>query len=340
MQRKRYLFFIEQDYAFAILRPLQAKILERGDEVAWFLCHISDSYLNLDERHLKNVAEVQEYNADANIVPGNIVPPYFPGIKVCVFHGLCIEKKGHFRIRGWFDLYCTHGELTTQKFKTLEQKHQNFSVVETGWPKLDCLIHLIDSGEQIEEPISILYAPTFSPSLSSPPHLFDEIKKLVSSGNYKVSVKFHPLEDDKIIKKYLELCEYGLIFTDDKNFVAVAAASDIVISDTSSTIAEAIYLGKPVITFNTLSPCPRTKNFTEADTLEKEILWVLENYTQQKEQGFRYINKMHPYRDGESSTRVIEAVESMLLGEIKPAKKRPFQLIRRWKMRRVMAEYL
>ena len=57
------------------------------------------------------------------------------------------EKKGHFRIRKYFDLYLTQGPFFTKKFNELKKKFKNFEVVETGWPKLDIYgkeLHIYD----------------------------------------------------------------------------------------------------------------------------------------------------------------------------------------------------
>jgi len=45
---------------------------------------------------------VVAYNPDVVIVPGNVVPHFWPGLKVQIFHGLGEEKRGHYRITGFF----------------------------------------------------------------------------------------------------------------------------------------------------------------------------------------------------------------------------------------------
>ncbi len=99
MKKKRYLFFISQDYSFSVLRPLQQKILMRGDEVKWFLYgdEITIDYLHSDEERLLRVEDIIDFNPDAVFVPGNVVPSFIPGLKVEVFHGLPgtkIKKSG------------------------------------------------------------------------------------------------------------------------------------------------------------------------------------------------------------------------------------------------------
>ncbi len=96
-----------------------------------------------DEVLLTATDEVLEYNPCAVLTATNVVPHFFPGIKVQLFHGFNAKKRdmhrGHFRLRGFFDLYCTQGPATTLPFKELASQKGYFDVVETGWPKTDPL---------------------------------------------------------------------------------------------------------------------------------------------------------------------------------------------------------
>ena len=178
--KKKYLFFISQDYSFPILRPLQEVILKRGDEIKWFLYgdEITMDFLHADEERLLEIEDVIDYNPDAVFVPGNVVPSFIPGLKVEVFHGLPstkAKKNGqlyHYIIREMFDLYCTQGPSSTGKFKELAQKYGSFNVQETGWCKLDPLFP-VKSTKNSSEKKSIFFASNFI--LFSP-------NKLVISG--------------------------------------------------------------------------------------------------------------------------------------------------------------
>ena len=77
----RYLLFVSKLYGYSIVRPVQKAIRARGDEVAWFVHDVSDEHLRADEKQLKTVAEVMDYNPDAVFVASNWVPYFFPGAK-------------------------------------------------------------------------------------------------------------------------------------------------------------------------------------------------------------------------------------------------------------------
>ena len=115
------------------------------------------------------------------------------------------KKKGHFVIRDFFDLYCTHGPATTSRFNQLAQKHGYFDVVETGWPKLDELFTTEKMPTTANGKPIILYAPTFSPALTSAPELFEEIKSLAQTKQHHWLIKFHPKMAQEWLDKYQNL---------------------------------------------------------------------------------------------------------------------------------------
>ena len=134
MSSRRYLFYISQNYSFAILRPLQEVIRARGHDVVWFVegDKVNVDFFRTDEHRLLSVAEIQVYQPDAVFVPGNVVPSFISGIKVGVFHGFNSGKKNrkgkedHFTIRGSFDLYCTQGPNTSETFIELAEQYGFF----------------------------------------------------------------------------------------------------------------------------------------------------------------------------------------------------------------------
>ena len=348
----RYLFFINQLYSYSILRPLQKAIRKRGDEVAWFVHGTSDQYLKPDEKQLHTVDEVKEYNPVAVFVPGNWVPDFFPGVKVEVFHGLANDetgKKGHYRIRGLFDLYCTHAPTVTSQFEALAKQYGTFSVAETGWPKLDPLFNpelrdpspYDDFRNEIsaDKPV-IFYASTFSPSLTSAPHLIDIIKKLSSSSKWHWLVTLHPKMPEEIVAQYRAMEGENFTFVDSSHDVLpLLQAADVMLCDTSSIALEFMLLNKPLVTYRTKAPGPHVINVLDIDDLESALTCALSRPNTLMEEARAYVEKLHAYFDGLSSERVLQATDDFILHSASGLKSKPLNLWRKLQMRKRMSYY-
>ncbi len=340
MSAKRYLFYISQNYSYAILRPLQDIILARGDYAAWFLegKEVNESYLLANESQLKSINAVQEYHADVVFIPGNVVPDFISGIKVGVFHGFNsgkLNRRGfedHFNIRGCFDLYCTQGPNTTLPFIKLAEQHQHFSVKQTGWPALD---PLFDSGKVHKKTKpTILMCSTFSRALTCAPHLFETVKRLSEQGKWQWLIQFHPKMPKEIVEQYKSLESENLSFIETDNVIPLLQQADVMVCDTSSVLMMFLMLNKPVVTFNNISPKDYMVNISDEDKLEESIEYALSYPKELKSKVESFIADTHPYVDGESSQRVLAAADELLSGKNVAKKSKPLNLLRRFKMRK------
>ncbi|GLX82522.1 CDP-glycerol glycerophosphotransferase family protein [Thalassotalea eurytherma] len=330
---KKYLFYIGQNYSFGILRPIQERILANGDSAAWFVegHDVDDTLFEAGEQVLTSIEQAVDYDAYAVFVPGNVVPDFIPGIKVQVFHGLEYKKKGHFIIRGFFDVYCTHGPITTNKFNELNQKHKYFYVKETGWPKLDPYFALKNNSQENKSTkMKVLYAPTFSPRLTSAPALFERFQEISQNGDYQVTIKFHPKMDPELIAQYKTIASDHLVISTEDNILPLILSNDVLVSDTSSVIDEALLMGKRVITFNNRQPQNAIVNITNPDSLASSLDSILTN-EQLGSDIKSYIAQVHPYQDGNSATRILDAVDEVAKQGLK---RKPLNLVRKLKLRK------
>lgn len=344
MVTKRYLFYISQNYSYAILRPLQAAILSRGDQVAWFLegKEVSVDYLTEKELHLTTITQVKAYKADVVFVPGNVVPDFIPGIKVGVFHGFNsgkLNRRGledHFNIRGCFDLYCTQGPNTTLPFIELAKQHGHFSVKQTGWPALDPLFTYEKPSNKPDnktKPV-ILMCSTFSRALTCAPHLFNTVKQLSMTGKWQWLIQFHPKMPKEIVAQYKSLESEHLSFIETDNVIPLLQQADLMVCDTSSVLMMFLMLNKPVVTFNNISPKDYMVNITDKEKLAESIEYGLSYPAELRERVEAFINDTHPDIDGKSSQRVLAAADELLSGKNLPRKPKPLNLLRRFKMRK------
>ena len=329
----KILLFCENKYAIDILNPLQIEADREGNnEVLWYVhqSKIPEFPLKNQVKWTNSMQEAYDFSPEAVFVPGNIVPYYLPGVKIQVFHGYAAEKKDHWIIRRYFDTYFTQGPYFTNEFSRLSKKYGDFEVLETGWTRQDWIkanLHTFDADKQ--ELLAkhgknkiVLYAPTFSPSITSLPHIKDGLVELTRQKDILLMLKFHPLTKKEWIDEYKALAaQYeSIIWVDDFSISKYQLLADVMISDTSSTIYEFLLLNKPVITYNAISKDIYWKNITDISKLcdaYEEVLtdkdsielrqWIVNNYD--------------PYLDGKVAHRMLEGARDYIRRHGVPAKR-------------------
>jgi CDP-glycerol glycerophosphotransferase (TagB/SpsB family) len=331
---KHYLLYGSERYALAILRPLQAAIRARGDEAAWFFDGPGAEDLVEGERSL-SVAEVRQWKPIAVITPGNHLPHFFPGVKVETFHGFNAGKPRHVYIRGFFDLYCTTGPKDTAQFGALANKLGHFTVTETGWPKLDPFMQEISGPvPAVRKPPVILYHSTFSPSWSAAETLYEEVKRLSRDGRWHWIVSFHPKMEPATTAKFKALQNEYLTFAENDNILDLFPQVDMMCSDTSSALSEFLLTGKPVVTFKNRAPGPQLIDIDDPLQFEPAIKRALSRPPELMQAIKTFSDAIHPYRDGHSSERVLDAIDAFIAAGGRNRRSKPLNFWRKLKLRR------
>jgi len=319
--------FCENKYAISILEPIQEEAdREGGNEVLWYVHakRIPEFPLAGKVNYTNSIHEIQDFHPDAVFVPGNIVPYYLSGVKIQVFHGYAAEKKDHWVIRRYFDTYFTQGPFFTQGFERLARKYKDFEVLETGWPRQDWIfrnLHTFDAERQEyldkhQKSRVVLYAPTFSPSLTSLPYMKEELRKFAQTEDVVVLMKFHPLTAQEHIDAYKQLAEEvdNIVWIDDINVTKYMLMSDIMISDTSSTIYEELLLDKPVITLRAATK-PKDlhwRNMQEPEELSVAYHEVMDDEGKYTEMRKWIIDNYDPYLDGQVAKRMLQGARDFI----------------------------
>lgn len=343
----KVILFCQNAYAYGILEPIKAVLVSENHEYLWYIQpKLLAKFPFKNDPFTTSILDLQTFKSDVIFVPGNEVPYYLRGLKVQVFHGFAGEKKGHFRIRHYFDLYLTQGPFFTEKFLKFKNKFKDFEVIETGWPKLD--VYYKNQTNYIEKRGSIvkqhkvnytiLYAPTFSPSLTSAPFLSSEIEALAQHKIYYIFIKFHPLMHQKWIADYKILSEkYDHVeFVEDPNIVPYLQMADLMISDTSSVIYEFLLLDKPVITFKNIAKNIQWKNSLDYSNVVNLVDTSLasDEFSSQRS---TIKNTMHPYTDGKSAERMVEAAKNYITRKGVP-ELRELSFLRRKKIHKIFGK--
>jgi|TARA_B110000967_G_scaffold138788_1_gene141725 CDP-glycerol glycerophosphotransferase (TagB/SpsB family) len=337
-----FLIYISYSYAIPIGMPLEKEIKNRGYEVQWFSDLVEGSNgLTNKSNVLKSIKDVIQYKPDIVLAATDDVPDFISGLKVQIFHGFFAQKRpgknnkfAHFRIRGFFDLYCTQGPSTTSVFKTLQKQKQHFDVIETGWSKVDPLFPI--ASKTMESTPTIMIASTFTERLSLAyiDAVYNTIKRLSLSGNYNFKMVLHPKIPQYLAEKWKSLNGPNFTFHDTTDLIPLFKDSDILFADTTSAIQEFLLQKKPVVTYNHTLKHDYLIQINEVSAIENAFEKALSNPEKLFLNIERYIGELHPYSDGKSSERVVDATISILQKEKSYLKPKPLNLIRKFKIRK------
>jgi CDP-glycerol glycerophosphotransferase (TagB/SpsB family) len=337
---KKYLFYVTLSYSYSVLRPIEMLLKNKRYEVAWFIPKGSEAEKFIEEGDVvfNDAKQAIAYESDAVLAPGNYIPDFIPGIKVQVFHGFDSGKKNKFNIRGFFDLYCTQGPNITEAFRTINDG--TCEIKETGWSKLDPLFTVHpDKHLYISQKPVILYAPTFSPKLTSTYALAEYIKTLSMTKDWQWLIKLHPKATQDEIEMFKAMSNENLKFVETSNIIPLLQAADVLLSDTSSILAEFALQKKPVVSYHNRQPASWLINFTESDKLEEKLEFALNRCPDVLDRVVKHCDAIHPYRDGQSSARMIAAIDELIDSGIGHLKSKPLNLIRRLKIRKKLKYY-
>ena len=340
-----YLLFGTERYALPILQPLADALQAAGHRVhAWFVAGAQGATLRGPVRTIADAREAVALQPHAVFSAANWVPTFVSGAKVQLFHGFNVEKRdaarGHFRVRGLFDLYCTQGPATTAPFAALAAREGHFKVVETGWPKLDPVFRgddpLADAWRRDAggRPV-VMFASTFTERLSAAPHLFDAIAAQVAGGERFWLLTLHPKCPEALFQRYRGLCGPNAAFVDTVDLVSAQRAADVLVADTTSVVSEFVVQRKPVVTFRNRVPKPHMLDFDDPSRLGDILSQAFDPSAPLLAALAAYADDIHPRRDGLSSQRVMAATEALIEGRLGPLRHKPWgSLLRRLQIRR------
>ncbi len=340
---KRYILYVTDFYAYSILFPLEAEILRRGDDAAWFVEPQCSSEPVASHKLLPTIADALAYEPLAVFAPGNYIPDFFGGVKVSVFHGYPINKRAerrddHFSIRGWFDIYCTQGPSSTEPFRRIEATDGTFRVYETGWTKADTYFSPAMLRREPNARPVVLYSSTFTRSLTSTPILADTVERAVATGKWDWIFMFHPkLNDPAILDRYAAIAaKYPNAEFLGNTFSADAMRrADAMLCDSSSIMTEFMFMDKPVVSFRNTCPSGCLLDVTEPDEVIPALETALSRPAALMDAIRRYTMYHEPHRDCRCSARVLDAVDDFIAsGGRATLKKKPLNLVRKIRLRR------
>ena len=140
--------------------------------------------------------------------------------------------------------------------------------------------------------------------------------------------------DPAIVKAYQALENDNLSFIETDDIIPLLHRADLMVCDNSSVLLMFLLLNKPVVTFRNTQPGPHLVNIEQPEQLEAAIACSLCRPPDLMQQIQQFNRELHPYTDGASSERVLDAIDEVLAGKHPVKHKKPLNLRRNLKVRR------
>ena len=137
----------------------------------------------------------------------------------------------------------------------------------------------------------------------------------------------------KLVDQYRKIEGKNLKIIEQDSIAPLLKSAELMVSDTSSVIGEFALLKKPTITLNNAMPDDYIINISNHTELESTINAVLADKTAIFKEVAEYTKQLHPYYDGQSSQRVLQAVNNMSEKNLDYLKPKPKNIFRHIKMR-------
>ena len=141
----------------------------------------------------------------------------------------------------------------------------------------------------------------------------ESLRDFAQNEDVVVLLKFHPLTAQKYIDEYRQLADEveNIVWIDDFNVTKYMLMSDVMISDTSSTIYEFLLLDKPVITLRAVAKDQYWRNMQQPEELRQAYSDVLndDKYTELRRW---VIDNYDPYLDGKVGERMLEGARDFI----------------------------
>ena len=176
-------------------------------------------------------------------------------------------------------------------------------------------------------------------SLALNEEVVQELKRISEVGKWHFDVVLHPLLSEEAVNTFKAIQNENLKYHDTTDLIPLFKRSDVMLSDTSSALIEYLLQIKPVVTFRNNMPLPSYMDVKEVSDIEKTIALALTRPANIIKEIEEYAAMSHPYRDGKSSVRVIDVVLEFLEKDKSYLKKKPLDLIRKYKIRKKLGFY-